>query len=85
MGGRVQEFALLGGRRSSVRGSGDPHLAQIPVRVDTRVNQREDLADPINPAGARQHRDASAVDVADSMPPTITILTDAQQHPVGRI
>jgi hypothetical protein len=76
--GRVHEIALSGGCRSGVRGAVDPHLPQIPVGVNSRVDQREDLTGPIDPARAGKHRNAPAVDIADAMPLTIATLTDVQ-------
>jgi len=74
-----------GSDRRGVGWSGDPDVAQAAIGVNSRVDQREDLADLISGPGAGKYRNPPAVDVADSVPLTITISTDAQQHTVDRV
>ena len=58
----------------------DARLAQTAVGVDARVHQLNELSDPLGGAGAGKGVNTPAIQLAESMPPTVAILVDRTQR-----
>jgi hypothetical protein len=54
----------------------DTRLTQGAIGIDARVDHLDDLADALRRARAGDRVNAAAINVADGMPPPVTILAD---------
>ena len=57
----------------------DARLAERSVRIDTREEEFDNLADEFRRAGASEGVDTPAVDIADGVPSPLTVLADRAQ------